>query len=150
MSGKFETGDANYGVVTDPSTGVTTVYFANVSAVQFDGDGMTVTGALNNALEIEAASSATTLRVMSAATNADMILEPKGTGNIAMSVTGAGQSSGTIAMMGDAENIDMILEPKGTGLVRFGAYAAGALSQGGYITMKDAGGTDRLVMVGAP
>lgn len=47
-----------------------------------------------------------------------------------------------------AANADMTLIPKGTGAVRFGTYAASGLAVTGYITVKDAGGTTRRLLVG--
>lgn len=53
------------------------------------------------------------------------------------------ESAGT----GEA-NIDLALTPKGTGRVRFGTHSAlAAETVTGYITIKDAGGTERKVAV---
>lgn len=49
---------------------------------------------------------------------------------------------------GNTENNDLYFKPNGTGLVKFGAYTASTITHTGYITMKDAGGTERLVMIG--
>lgn len=63
--------------------------------------------------------------------------------------------SGTAVEIGvDADsvdaNVDLKLVPKGTGNIRFGTYAAGAATDStGYITIKDAGGTARKLMVQA-
>lgn len=45
-------------------------------------------------------------------------------------------------------NIDLGLDVKGAGHIRFGTYTAGAVAQAGYITIKDAGGTVRRLLVG--
>jgi hypothetical protein len=47
-----------------------------------------------------------------------------------------------------ADNIDLQLTPAGTGCVRFGSHSAiGAETVTGYITIKDAGGTERKVAI---
>ena len=49
-----------------------------------------------------------------------------------------------------ADNIDLYLAIGGTGSVKFGTYTAGAAADStGYITIKDAGGTVRKLMVQA-
>lgn len=47
-----------------------------------------------------------------------------------------------------ADDIDVLLTPAGTGKVRFGSHSAiGAEAVTGYITIKDAGGTERKIAV---
>ncbi len=60
----------------------------------------------------------------------------------------AGSGLVNLSAAGADANIDMQLTPKGTGNVRFGTYAVGVVSQAGYITVKDAGGTVRRLLVG--
>ena len=50
--------------------------------------------------------------------------------------------------IGSQGNRDIFLVPHGSGLVKFGTYAASTITHTGYITMKDASGTERLVMIG--
>jgi hypothetical protein len=64
-------------------------------------------------------------------------------------VTGAATGAApAFVASGSDTNIDLALTPKGTGNVRFGTYTAGILAQAGYITIKDAGGTTRNLLVG--
>lgn len=53
-----------------------------------------------------------------------------------------------IAAGGSDVNINLKLQPQGSGLLQFGTYTAGTFSQTGYITIVDAGGTTRRLMVG--
>jgi len=75
-------------------------------------------------------------------------------GNIASSVNAVvvyGSATGTavqVAALGSDTNIDLALTPKGTGVLAFGTYTAGVVAQAGYITIKDAGGTTRRLLVG--
>jgi hypothetical protein len=57
-------------------------------------------------------------------------------------------SSPSISAQGSDANINLILTPKGTGVLQFGTYTAGILAQAGYITITDAGGTSRRLLVG--
>ena len=58
-------------------------------------------------------------------------------------ITLAAESGGT-----GTANMDVVLTPKGTGRVRFGSHAAiAAETITGYITVKDAGGTERKLAV---
>lgn len=45
------------------------------------------------------------------------------------------------------DNIDVQLTPAGTGLVRFGTYTVSATVNTGYISIKDSGGTTRLIAI---
>jgi len=106
------------------------------------------------------------------------VLQPKGTGNLVLQSNGAivlqntsganqfvvantasavnwleakGQvTSGApqIAALGSDTNIDLALIPKGTGNVRFGAHTVGVLTPTGYVTIKDAAGNTRRLLVG--
>jgi hypothetical protein len=53
-----------------------------------------------------------------------------------------------LSAAGSDANIDLALTPKGTGVLAFGTYTAGVVAQAGYITIKDAGGTTRRLLVG--
>jgi hypothetical protein len=53
-----------------------------------------------------------------------------------------------LSAQGSDTNIDLALTPKGTGVLAFGTYTAGIVAQAGYITIKDAGGTTRNLLVG--
>ena len=57
-------------------------------------------------------------------------------------------ASPAIQAAGSDTNIDLALTPKGTGVLKFGTYTAGILAQAGYITIKDAAGTTRNLLVG--
>jgi len=54
----------------------------------------------------------------------------------------------TIAAAGSDTDINLRLTPKGTGTLQFGTYTAGIIAQAGYITITDAGGTSRRLLVG--
>jgi len=54
----------------------------------------------------------------------------------------------TLSAQGSDANINLKLTPKGTGVLQFGTYTAGILAQTGYITITDAGGTSRRLLVG--
>jgi len=54
----------------------------------------------------------------------------------------------SINATGFATNIDIELNPKGTGRVAFGTYTAGAVSQTGYISIRDSSGNSRRLLVG--
>ena len=105
-------------------------------------------------------------------TNANLVLKSKGSFNItfqtsngakmadfAPSSTGFGvnglllTASGTgnapeLSAQGSDANINLKLTPKGTGVLQFGTYTAGVLSPTGFITITDAGGTSRRLLVG--
>lgn len=66
-----------------------------------------------------------------------------------LQVTGAVTTGSPIlSAQGTDADIDIRLTPKGTGVLRFGTYTAGILAQAGYITIKDAAGTTRNLLVG--
>lgn len=53
-----------------------------------------------------------------------------------------------LSAQGSDANINLKLTPKGTGVLQFGTYTAGVLSPTGYITITDAAGTSRRLLVG--
>lgn len=57
-------------------------------------------------------------------------------------------TSPSILAAGTDANINIKLTPQGTGVLQFGTYTAGILAQTGYITITDAGGTSRRLLVG--
>jgi hypothetical protein len=61
---------------------------------------------------------------------------------------GATGTSVSFSAQGSDTNINIALTPKGTGVLSFGTYTAGTVAQAGYITIKDAGGTTRRLLVG--
>jgi hypothetical protein len=66
-----------------------------------------------------------------------------------LNVTGAVTTGAPVlSAAGSDTNIDLALTPKGTGVLSFGTYTAGIIAQAGYITIKDAGGTTRRLLVG--
>jgi len=112
-----------------------------------------------------------TLSAQGSDTNINAIYATKGTGNhyIGSNVNGyqfavvttataavnylyaTGAATGVAPSMnaaGSDTNIDLTLIPKGTGVVQYGTYTAGIVAQTGYITIKDAGGTSRRLLVG--
>jgi hypothetical protein len=65
-----------------------------------------------------------------------------------LQIEGSTSTTPTLSAQGSSADVDILLTPKGTGNVRFGTYTAGILAQTGYITVKDAGGTSRRLLVG--
>lgn len=57
-------------------------------------------------------------------------------------------SSPFLSCHGSDTDIDIGITPKGSGLVKFGTYTAGVVTQAGYVTIKDSGGTSRRLLVG--
>jgi hypothetical protein len=53
-----------------------------------------------------------------------------------------------LSAQGSDANINLKLTPKGTGTLQFGTYTAGVLSPTGFITITDAAGTSRRLLVG--
>jgi len=66
-----------------------------------------------------------------------------------LSVTGSATGNAPVmSASGSDADVDIQFTPKGSGLVKFGTHTAkGAEAFTGYITIKDAGGTTRKVMV---
>ena len=65
-------------------------------------------------------------------------------------VTGATTASKVVAIsaQGSDTDVTLSLSSKGAGTIRFGTYTAGVLTQTGYITITDSGGTSRRLLVG--
>jgi hypothetical protein len=66
-------------------------------------------------------------------------------------ISATGGITGSPAVLnaaGSDTNVSIKLIPKGTGTVQFGTYTAGIIAQAGYITITDAGGTSRRLLVG--
>jgi hypothetical protein len=61
---------------------------------------------------------------------------------------GATGNAPVLSAQGSDTNIDLALTPKGTGVLRFGTHTVGILAQSGYITIKDAAGNTRNLLVG--
>jgi hypothetical protein len=118
-----------------------------------------------------AASNAPVLTTQGSDANIFMVLSTKGTGSYLFAtnnltstqfsvahtasavnyLTATGGATGNSAKLnasGSDTNIDLALTPKGTGVLSFGTYTAGILAQAGYITIKDAAGNTRNLLVG--
>jgi hypothetical protein len=101
--------------------------------------------------------------------NVSLVIQQKGTGRIFFFCNGGyqaqiipvassvnyvgltGASTGNppiFSAEGSDANINLKLTPKGTGVLQFGTYTAGVVAQAGYITITDAGGTSRRLLVG--
>jgi hypothetical protein len=63
-------------------------------------------------------------------------------------ISGSAGTTPTLSAAGTNPDIDILITPKGVGNVSFGTYTAGIVAQTGYITIKDAGGTARRLLVG--
>lgn len=61
---------------------------------------------------------------------------------------GAAGNAVSLGVLGSDAAIDIGINPKGAGLLKFGTYTAGILAQTGYITVKDAAGNTRNLLVG--
>ena len=66
-----------------------------------------------------------------------------------LQVTGS-PTTGPVSLtaQGSDTNINLYLNGKGTGTLQFGTYTAGIIAQAGYITITDAAGTTRRLLVG--
>jgi hypothetical protein len=65
-----------------------------------------------------------------------------------LQVTGSASTTPTLSAAGSGADVDISLTPKGTGVLRFGTHTVGILAQSGYITIKDAAGNTRNLLVG--
>ena len=66
-----------------------------------------------------------------------------------LNLTGAVTTAAPVlSAIGSDTDINIRFTPKGTGTVQFGTYTAGILAQAGFITITDAGGTSRRLLVG--
>ena len=136
----------NYVQVTG---GVTSAGASVLPGIQFTGSDANVNAAIVTkgsgyiAFCSGGASSAQAFRILGTASS---------TGNLlAVSAAAAGASPSISAISGSSgsdANINIILTPKGTGTVQFGTYTASVLTPTGYITITDAGGTTRRLLVG--
>jgi hypothetical protein len=102
-------------------------------------------------------------------TDINFVFTAKGAGNLSLKTGGGtqflvahtasavnyhqmtGSATGTAVVhsaQGSDTNIDLALTPKGTGVLKFGTHTAGIVAQAGYITIADAGGTTRRLLVG--
>ena len=68
--------------------------------------------------------------------------------NYLQATGGATGAAVTMSAQGTDTNIDLALTPKGTGVLSFGTYTAGVVAQAGYISIKDAAGNVRRLLVG--
>jgi hypothetical protein len=82
-------------------------------------------------------------------TIAEMAVSTTGFGVNFVRLTGAATANAPeLSAQGSDTNINLKLTTKGTGTVQYGTYTAGVLSPTGYITITDAGGTSRRLLVG--
>ena len=65
-----------------------------------------------------------------------------------LAISGSTGTTPTLSAAGTGADVDILIAPKGVGNVSFGTYTAGIVAQTGYITIKDAGGTARRLLVG--
>ena len=81
--------------------------------------------------------------------NAQAAIAPTASAVNYLQLTGAGTNAApTISAQGSDANINLKLTTKGTGVVQFGTHTASALTPTGFITITDAGGTSRRLLVG--
>jgi hypothetical protein len=144
-------------------------YFQTGGGLQFF---VSSTASAVNYLQVtgSATGSAPALTVQGSDTNAALNLASKGLSNIVLVSNGViaatalnlssaavnyislrGNTTGnapSIVATGSDTNIDFYLQTTGTGVLQFGTYTAGIVAQAGYITIKDAGGTTRRLLVG--
>jgi hypothetical protein len=135
------------------------------TAFRIDGGG----ASNQNFLQIYSGSSSYTLNFGGNDTNVNVTYASKGSGfhnfqtgggtqllithiasavNYILAYGGATGSPATLSAAGSDTNVDLLLQGQGSGLLRIGTYTAGIIAQAGYITIKDAGGTQRRILVG--
>jgi hypothetical protein len=93
--------------------------------------------ATNGVISLGAAPNAESLRVTPVASSVNYL-----------NISGSTGTTPTLSAAGTGVDVDVLIAPKGVGNVSFGTYTAGVLAQTGYITIKDAGGTVRRLLVG--
>ena len=72
------------------------------------------------------------------------------TNNLLGELVTVSASMSALNLDGTATDVDTLIDPRGAGLLKVGSYTAGAATDStGYITIKDAGGTSRKLMVQA-
>ena len=72
------------------------------------------------------------------------------TNNLLGELATVSASMSALNLDGTATDVDALIDPRGAGLLKVGTYTAGAATDStGYITIKDAGGTSRKLMVQA-
>ena len=143
-------------VGTDGVTGTgTAISFAKGHALQWYATGGAVTGRIlcnaslaANAPQLQLADAAMHIQSRTnAAFQYIFNVSDSAANYFAFSSSDAGTAP-QIAVGGTDANIDIGLITKGTGTLRFGTYTAGVLSATGYITIKDASGNTRRLLVG--
>ena len=131
----FNIGATNFGKILIPSgSGGAMAFWAGNGATVVERIRIGNTGTIS----LGAAPGAESLRVTPVASSVNYL-------NVQGAITTASPS---ITAAGSDTNIDLALTPKGTGVLSFGTYTAGVVAQAGYITIKDAGGTTRRLLVG--
>jgi len=100
-------------------------------------------------IQINYVSKGTGNQVFIAGTNTQFAVATTASAVNYLNVTGAATGSAPSIFSGGSDaNVDIALYPQGTGLVRFGTYTAGIIAQAGSITIKDAAGNTRRLLVG--
>jgi hypothetical protein len=146
--------------------------FTNGSQQNYFAVGSNGLTAPANYLQVDPAATggAPSLTVQGSDTNAALNLASKGLSNIVLVSNGViaatalnlssaavnyislrGNTTGnapSIVATGSDANIDFYLQTTGTGVLQFGTYTAGIVAQAGYITIKDAAGNTRRLLVG--
>ena len=115
----------------DSSTSVACIY-NNAGSLFFNTNATLGSSAGSNQMRVSATASAA---------NYVNITGAAGTGS-------ATAANVTITGTGTDTNVNLVLATKGTGTVKFGTHSTGTLSQTGYITITDSGGTTRRLLVG--
>jgi len=134
----FSNVSAAIGVATD----ITNVVGAHVVLGSLNGNAPYV-GASNYSTSSNSGLTLQTngVRQFLAAHTASAVNYVQATGSV---TTGAPE----LSAQGSDANINLKLTPKGTGTLQFGTYTAGVLTPTGYVTITDAGGTSRRLLVG--
>jgi hypothetical protein len=143
-------------VYTSNANGIATRFFGGANYLTVGGTG---------------SGSSPTLNPDGVDSNITFVINGKNTGGVALGGSNAGNSgfrvfqttssvnyvqvlgavttgAPELSAQGSDANINLKLTPKGTGTLQFGTYTAGVVAQAGYITITDAGGTSRRLLVG--
>lgn len=143
-------------VYTSNANGTAARFFGGLNYFTFGGSGsgspivLSSTGSDTN-INFVVSSKGTGVVALggSTASNSSFVATPVTSSVNWVQATGAATTAAPeLRAQGSDTNINLKLTPKGTGVLQFGTYTAGILAQTGYITITDAGGTSRRLLVG--
>jgi len=150
-------GTGNVQIRTNSSNQIQLVVAHTASAVNYlqvtgGATGLPVTFSAQGSdtnIQINHVSKGTGNQVFIAGTTTQFAVATTASAVNSLSATGAATGSAPSIFSGGSDtNVDIALYTQGTGVLRFGTHTAGIVAQAGYITIKDAGGTTRRLLVG--